>query len=176
MGELNPTSSTSSTEPTGTEPNPGGDPKPATEGQTFTQADVDRIVRERLAQQAKNKFGDYETLKTKAGESQTLEQRIADMEDRAAKAEASALRARIAAEHGISTKAGPKGEPSDADLFLTGTDESTLLAQAQRLAGREDDRKKQGNVARREGTTTSTGENKEDLREFAQSLFGSAAQ
>jgi hypothetical protein len=140
-------------------------------GQSFSQADVDRIVRERLAQQAKNKFGDYDDLKTKAGESQTLEQRVAEMETRAQAAEAESRRARVAAEFGISTKKGPKGEPSDADLFLTGTDESTLTAQAQRLAGREEDRKKQGNFAPKEGTTTSTGGDDEDLRGFARKLF-----
>lgn len=141
------------------------------QGSAFTQADVDRIVRERLAQQAKNKFGDYDDLKTKAGESQTLEQRIAEMETRATKAEQESLRSRVAAEFGVSTKKGPKGEPSDADLFLTGTDESTLTAQAQRLAGREEDRKKQGNFAPKEGTTSNVGGGDEDMREFARGLF-----
>ena len=161
---------------TPTEPNtpdggaPDGTPKPQ-DTTTFTQADIERIVRERLAQQAKNKFGDYDDLKTKAGESQTLEQRVADMEARTQAAEAQALRATVAAEFGISTKKGPKGEPSDADLFLTGTDVDTLTAQAQRLAGREEDRKKQGNFAPKEGTTTSTGKDDEDLRGFARKLF-----
>lgn len=150
---------------------PSGDPAP--QGQTFTQADVDRIVKERLVQQAKNKFGDYDELRTKAGESQTLEQRVAEMESRATKAEQESLRSRIAADFGVSTKRGPKGEPSDADLFLTGTDVDTLTAQAQRLAGREEDRKKQGNFAPKEGTTpaggTDTGE-----REFVRNLFSRA--
>lgn len=141
------------------------------QGQSFTQADVERIVRERLAQQAKNKFGDYDDLKSKAGNAQTLEQRVAEMEAEAATAKAEALRSRVAAEFGISTKKGPKGEPSDADLFLTGADESTLTAQAQRLAGREEDRKKQGNFAPKEGTSTSTGKDDEDLRGFARKLF-----
>jgi len=164
MGELN-------------TPNPGSEapasnaePAEAPKDQSFTQADVDRIVRERLAQQAKNKFGDYDALKSKADESQTLEQRIADMEARAQAAETQALRASVAAEFGISTKKGPKGEPSDADLFLTGSDESTLQAQAQRLAGRVEDRKKQGNFAPKEGTTTSSGQG-DDLREFTRNLF-----
>lgn len=141
------------------------------QGQSFTQADVERIVKERLAQQAKNKFGDYDDLKSKAGNAQTLEQRVAEMEAEAATAKAEALRSRVAAEFGISTKKGPKGEPSDADLFLTGADESTLTAQAQRLAGREEDRKKQGNFAPKEGTSTSTGKDDEDLRGFARKLF-----
>lgn len=140
-------------------------------GQSFTQADVDRIVRERLAQQAKNKFGDYDDLKTKAGDALTLEQRVADMEARTRTAEAQALRATVAAEFGISTKKGPKGEPSDADLFLTGTDESTLTAQAQRLAAREEDRKKQGNFAPKEGQSPSTSGSSDDLRDFTKKLF-----
>jgi len=160
---------------TSTEPNtpdggtPSGTPKPSES--SFSQADVERIVRERLAQQAKNKFGDYDDLKTRAGESQTLEQRIAEMEARAQAAEAEARRASVAAEFGISTKRGPKGEPSDADLFLTGTDVDTLTAQAQRLAGREEDRKKQGNFAQKEGQSPSASGGTEDLREFTKKLF-----
>ena len=148
---------------------PSGDPKPGEA--TFTQADVDRIVKERAERLAKQRYPDYDDLKAKAGESQTLEQRIADMETRTQKAEAAALRASVAAEFGISTKKGPKGEPSDADLFLTGADESTLTAQAQRLAGRESDRKKQGNFAPKEGQSPSSSGDSEDLRDFTKKLF-----
>ena len=165
------TESTSTSETTSTSSETQGGEQNA---QAFTQADVDRIVRERLAQQAKNKFGDYDELKNKAGESTSLEQRIADMEARASAAETAALRATVAAEYGISTKKGPKGEPSDADLFLTGTDEATLNAQAQRLAAREADRKKQGNFAPKEGGTTSTGKDDEEQRVFVRGLFGNA--
>lgn len=146
------------------------------QGQTFTQADVERIVKDRLAQQAKNKFGDYDDLKAKAGSALTLEQRIADMEKEAAATKAEALRTRVAAEFGISTKKGPKGEPSDADLFLTGADESTLTAQAQRLAAREEDRKKQGNFAPKEGATKSTGDTNSDFRGVVKQLFASSAE
>lgn len=150
---------------------PEGTPKP--QETTFTQADVDRIVRERLGQQAKNKFGDYDELKTKAGDALTLEQRVKDMETRTQTAEAKALRSDIAAEFGISTKKGPKGEPSDADLFLTGADVDTLTAQAQRLAGRDEDRKKQGNFAPKEGTQPAAGTDTGE-REFVKNLFGRA--
>lgn len=153
----------------------GGDGKPGSEpqpDQKFTQADVDKIVRDRLAQQAKNKFGDYDQLKNKAGEAQTLEERIVAMEQRTATAEADALRSRVAAEFSVSTKKGPKGEPSDADLFLTGTDEATLTAQAQRLSGREADRKKQGNVAPKEGSTPDPSAANGDDRQFVRGLFG----
>jgi hypothetical protein len=145
-----------------------------TQGTTFTQADVDRIVKDRLTQQARTKFGDYDDLKTKAGTAQTLEERLGSLENELTTTKAQSLRTSIAAEFGISTKKGPKGEPSDADLFLTGTDESTLTAQAQRLAGREADRKKQGNFAPKEGDTTNTGDSNSDLRTFAQGLFKKA--
>ena len=45
------------------EPKP--EPKPA-EGKSFTQAELDQIITDRLAQQAKNKFGDYDALKAQA--------------------------------------------------------------------------------------------------------------
>lgn len=158
------------------QPNPdGGTPEgtPKPQETTFSQADVERIVKERLVQQAKNKFGDYDDLKTKAGNAQTLEQRVADMEAEATTAKAEALRSRVAAEFGVSTKKGPKGEPSDADLFLTGADVDTLTVQAQRLAGRVEDRKKQGNFAPKEGTAPTGGTNT-DEREFVRGLFGRA--
>lgn len=48
-----------------------------------------------------------------------------DAEDRAAKAETEVMRWKIAARHGISD--------SDAELFLTGSDEETLTRQAERF-------------------------------------------
>lgn len=144
---------------------------------TFTQADIDRIVKDRLAQQAKTiaaKFSDYDETKAKAETAKTLEDRLGSLEAELNATKASALRTSIAAKFGVSTEKGPKGEPSDADLFLTGTDESTLTAQAQRLATRQADSKKQGNVARKEGDTTTNADEKAPLREFASQLFGSA--
>ena len=141
------------------------------QGQTFTQAEVNQIVQDRLKQQAQNKFGDYDELKTKAAGAQTLEERLGLVEKELTTTKAEALRSRIAAEFGISTKPAKAGEPSDADLFLTGSDEASLIAQAQRLAGREADRKKQGNVAPKEGATKTTGSDDHELREFARNLF-----
>jgi hypothetical protein len=68
----------------------------------------------------------------------------------------------VQAKHGI--------DDEDADLFLTGSDEATLTRQAERLAGRSDERKKQGNHAPREGANTSTSKSG-DEREFVRSLF-----
>lgn len=128
--------------------------------QSFTQADVDKIVRERI-QRERAKFSDYDDLKAKAGESKTLEDRLAEMEKRSAAAEAKAMRSDIAAKFGISAE--------DRDLFLTGTDEDTLTAQAQRLAERESERKKQGNVVPKEGTNPKPGD--DAMREFARNIF-----
>lgn len=149
---------------------PGADPEQ--QGTTFTQADVEKIVRDRLAQQAKNKFGDYDELKSKAGTAATLEERLGALESELGTTKAEALRTRIAAKFNISTEPGKDGEPSDADLFLTGADEATLTSQAERLAGRVADRKKQGNVAPKEGTTSTSGDENSDLREATRALFG----
>lgn len=97
---------------------------------------------------------------------QRFEDRLREVEQRAADAETKALRSDIAAEHGITAQ--------DRDLFLTGTDEETLTAQAKRLAERETERKKQGNHAPREGDTKQAGNaNEQSAREFAGELFGS---
>jgi hypothetical protein len=144
---------------------------------TFTQADIDRIVKDRLAQQAKTiaaKFSDYDETKAKAETAKTLEDRLGSLEAELTSTKASALRTSIAAKFGVSTEKGAKGEPSDADLFLTGTDEETLTAQAQRLSTRQADLKKQGNVAPNEGGTNNQGTGGTDLRDFAKSLFGTS--
>lgn len=166
----NPTPASTEAEPKPSEaPKPGEQPKSVA---SFSQADVDRIVQDRLAQQAKNKFGDYEALKTEAGKSKTLEERVAEMESRASKAEQDALRANVAASHGISTARGANGEPSPAELLLTGTDEAKLIAQAKALSGLQTEQKKQGNVAPKEGVTPPhAGDGKDELRSFAKQLF-----
>lgn len=141
---------------------------------TFTQAEVDRIVKERAERLAKQNYADYDELKAKAAGAKTLEERLGTVEAELQTSRTDVLRARIAAQYGISTQKGAKGEPSDADLFLTGSDEATLTAQAQRLGVREADRKKQGNVARKEGAVQTTGKDESDMREFARSLFARA--
>lgn len=135
-------------------------------GKTFTQAELDQIITDRLTQQAKNKFGDYDALKAQAAGAKTVEQKLADLETKHAEAEARALRSDIATKHGISAE--------DRDLFLTGSDEAALTAQAKRLADRAADLKKNGNRAPREGGT-STGDDKDkDLRDFTRGLFAAA--
>lgn len=135
-------------------------------GKTFTQADLDEVtakVRREERRKASERFADYDDLKTKAGEKQTVEERLAAMEKRATDAEVGRLRSDIAAEHGISKE--------DRDLFLTGADEDTLTAQAKRLAARESERKKQGNYVPNIGKNPKPSEN--DERAAVRGLFGS---
>lgn len=135
-------------------------------GKTFTQAELDHIITDRLTQQAKNKFGDYAELKAKAEGAKTVEQQLADLSTKHAEAEARALRSDIASTYGISKE--------DRDLFLTGSDEAALTAQAKRLADRVADQKKNGNRAPKEGDTTTGADKNKDMREFTRDLFGAA--
>lgn len=152
----------------------GGDGKP--EGKTFTpeqQAEVNRIVQERV-QRVEAKYADYPDLKAKADGAKTLEDRLGTLEGELSTTRSEAARTRVAARFGISAEKGAKGEPSDAELLLTGSDEEAMTKQAERVAGRIADQKKGGNVARREGNTTTTPDKDKDMREFTRSLFASA--
>lgn len=100
---------------------------------TFTQAEVDAIIGERLKREG------ISDLKAKAAKLEKLEQeqeqkekseadRLAALEDRISKSDAATTRYRVAARFKISEE--------DADLFLTATDEETLVKQAERLSER----------------------------------------
>ncbi len=163
--------------------NTSGDTPTATEVKTFTQDEVNQLIgATRLEERRKvsEKFADYNDLKKAAEGKKTSDDRIAELEAKYAQAEANTLRLRVAGDFGISTKRGDDGEPSDADLFLTGTDEETLTAQAKRLSDRaaekanaEAERKKRNPSVPKEGTSTKTGTTtEEDDREFARNFFG----
>lgn len=104
----------------------GGEGRGAAEA-TFSQADVDRIVRERLARQ-KAQFSDYEDLKTKATEydkiAETQKTELEKAQERAAQAEAQAKEAaeraqRVLTESAIvSAAAGKLADPSDAVALI----------------------------------------------------------
>lgn len=106
---------------------------------TFTQEQLDEIVKDRLARHAK-KFEDYDALKAKVqqyeaaattsqSEVETLKSQVAELSAKSAKTEREALVARVARDHGIM-------DSDDIVLFLTGADEDTLTAQAARLSSR----------------------------------------
>lgn len=141
---------------------------------TLTQADVDRIVKERIAR-VEAKYSDYNDLKAKADGAKTLEERVGTLEGELTTTRAEAARNRVAAKFGISTERGPKNEPSDAELFLTGSDEAAMTVIAERITARTADTKKNGNVARNEGDTKSTGNANDDELEVASRLFSGSA-
>lgn len=139
------------------------------EGATFSQADVDAAVEKIAAkiraeerQKVTAKFADYDDLKKKAEGAKTAEERMAELEQEIQTTKREALRRRVQAAHGISDE--------DADLFLTGTDEESLTAQAKRLAEHVVQQKKQGNRVPREGTSSSA--KTADERAAVRSLFG----
>lgn len=144
----------------------GESQKQGQQSKTFTQAELDQIITDRLAQQAKNKFGDYDAIKAKAEGAKTVEQQLSELTAKHEQAEARALRSDVAARYGISAE--------DRDLFLTGSDETALEAQAKRLAERVVDQKKNGNRAPKEGVTTNSGDPDKAMRETVRGLFGSA--
>lgn len=154
--------------------------KPINSQQELNAALKDRLDRERA------KFKDYNDIKAKAAKLDEIEQanlsalekanaRVSTAEAGEAAAKAEALRLRTAVTHGISLE--------DADLFLTGTDEETLTAQAKRLSDRtaelakaETERKKQNPTVPKEGTSTKTGATTEENdREFARNFFGGSS-
>lgn len=142
-----------------------------------SQEDLNRIISERI-KRVEGKYADYKDVKAKAARLDEIEQanqseaektakRIADLETELNNQRRDSLRLTVATKHGIT-------DADDIDLFLTGTDEETLTRQAKRLADREADRKRQGNVAPKEGTNASHSRGDGDLREFTRGLFGSA--
>ncbi|MBC8726054.1 hypothetical protein F6X37_32320 [Paraburkholderia sp. 31.1] len=120
-------------------------------------------------QRAKDNKSAADELATLKDSKKTVEQKLADLEAKHAEAEARALRSDIATKHGISAE--------DRDLFLTGSDEATLTAQAKRLAERIADQKKNGNRAPKEGRAVTTTISPKDAakREWLASLTGDNA-
>ena len=85
-----------------------------------------------------------EIEESQKSEAEKAADRIRALEEQLTAANRSALRFKVASKYGIGDE--------DADLFLTASDEETLTKQAERLAGRSDERKKQGNRVAREGS------------------------
>lgn len=103
----------------------------AREGETpdETIAGLRRALEKANAEAKQNRLAAQELDKVKQAQMTDLEKAQAQArsyEEAAAKAQAEALRWRIAAKHGISDE--------DAQTFLTGGDEASLERQAQRLA------------------------------------------
>lgn len=109
--------------------------------QTFTQADLDRIVGERLARERTSKYGDYDQLKAKATELDQLKESTATEQEKAitaAKKDAEAsvrgqlepqmVRLQAALEHGLPEELGKR--ILSAARRLVGTTAEELAADA----------------------------------------------
>ena|SRR5690349_10708402 len=146
---------------------------------TFTQEEFDAALKDAVTAEVEKtaakiraeerqkitaKYADYDDLKAKAEGAKTAEDRITELEKSIEAANREALKRRVQAAHSISDE--------DAELFLTGTDEESLTAQAKRLADREGERKKKNNVSPREGNHPKSGE--DPTREFTRNLFARA--
>lgn len=132
--------------------------------QTFTQADVDRIVADRLKREreaTKTKYADYDDLKKKAEGAKTAEERMAALEREIESSKREALRAKYAAD-----------VPEKLRPLLTGTTDEELKAQRDLLVEGESERKKQGNRVPDEGKTTPK-PGDDQMRQYVQGVFGS---
>lgn len=103
-----------------------------------SQEDLDRIIAERVNRE-KAKFVDYEDLKQQVAsfdqvvsekdtEIVSLKEQLGESKKLVESSGVSALRYKIALEHKVGLE--------DAELFLTGSDEDSLHAQAKRLGER----------------------------------------
>lgn len=120
---------------------------------TFTQAEVDKIVGDRLRRE-QAKYADYESLKAKSEQVRSTEERLTDLEDQLTRSKRELLRRRVQSAHGLSD--------ADCDLFLTGDNEETLIAQAKRLLERDEDlRANRGNYVPGEGSNPKPGNTSE---------------
>lgn len=137
-------------------------PPTGEEGKTLTQADIDRIVEDRLKRE-RAKFADYSDLKAKAEKLEELEasqqseveklaNRIAEAEKARDVAVSEALRLRVTSAKGLT--------PEQAE-FLTGSTQEEIEAQADKLLAAF------GGAGGTEGETPATpppGNTREDLR------------
>lgn len=100
-------------------------------GRRFSAAEVEQIVQDRVR---RSRPADYEEVRLQAEAADELRRVLAEKEQALADLKLTSLRAAIAAEYGVSMAARADGQPSDADLFLTGQDEARMRAQAAALA------------------------------------------
>lgn len=104
-------------------PNPPADP-PAEPPKTFTQADLDKVIEERLARE-RAKFKDYEAIKAKAAKLDELEGANASELEKAVKQAQDETRAAVAREYGEKLAAGilraelsQRMKPADAEALI----------------------------------------------------------
>lgn len=91
-----------------------------TEEKSFTQAELDAVVQKRIERE-RAKYGDYDSLKESAQETETLRNENAELLARAEKAEADLMRQSVATETGVPV------------ALLKGATEEELKQEAQTL-------------------------------------------
>lgn len=150
------------------EPTPTPTPEPTVDTppeQSFSQADVDRIVAERLKREreaTRAKYADYDDLKVKAGTATTLEERVAEIERQANDSKRRAEVAEVANAKGLT--------PTQARR-LVGETREELEADADVLLADLGAQKQQGNHVPREGNPPTPTGGDDTEREFARQLF-----
>lgn len=148
-----------------TEPTPTPDPTPkpdeGTPDSTFTQADVDRIVKERV-KRVQDKYADYDELKTKAEAATGLQTKLDESGADAAKERERADRAEVALEKGLTLSQAKR---------LVGTTREEFTADADELLADITSQKQNNNVVPNEGKNPPASGGG-DEREFVRGLFG----
>lgn len=124
---------------------------------TYTQVELTHAIKESLdAQRA-----DYEAAREAAQHADVSTQRIADLEREVAEARRETLVTTLISSHGLSTE--------DAQL-LTGHDEATLTAQAERLQSLANVPRTNGLIARKEGQPVRRTDRDDNKRSFLTEL------
>lgn len=130
--QTEPTPDPASPQPVDGSPSPAAPAVPAPDEAALGDAGKRALDAERQARKAAEKTAADALARVKAFETEKLsdleraQQQAKDAQEAAAKATTEALRLRLAARNGLSEE--------DAELFLVGTDEATLAAQAARVA------------------------------------------
>lgn len=131
------------------------------------KAEIEKLRKEAAGYRTKNK--DLQALVDVADSSKSevekLTAQVVSLQSDVETARSEALRNRIATEHGVSA--------DDAAMFLVGSDEDTLRAQAKRLADKAEVQKRNGTVVPGEGKQPQI-QGDSELSEFTRSLFAAS--
>jgi crotonobetainyl-CoA:carnitine CoA-transferase CaiB-like acyl-CoA transferase len=123
----------------------------------YSQAELDEEISRQLAFHKR----EGEELRARAERAEALQARAAELEELTAAEQFEQRRAQIAADYGVS--------PEDAAILMSGADDTTLIAQAQRLAQRQ---QRTALVVPREGSVREQEPRDQDARDFVRDLFG----
>lgn len=143
-------------------------------GKTFTQADVDAMIGERLAR-AKAKYADYDDLKSKAEKFDEL-QEANKSELQKANEKAQALQKELdqmkTANTLRDTRAKVAKEMNVPENLLTGSDEETCKKQAEAILEFAGKKKYPGTKKNENKQGSQTNAENAELRAFARQIFG----